>query len=511
MAKASGRRASPETGNRKILMCVSEAVPFAKTGGLADAVSSLSLALAKLGHEVRIIMPRFYCVDRGKLKRLEGAMGVPVGGGEQWSAVYTTELSEGKGKASVKVYFIDHEGFFGRDGIYGNPSEPDFLDNPKRFTFFCRACFQLCRKIQWYPDIIHAHDWPAALAPVFLKYGERYGVSSEEDSFAKTASVLTIHNLGYQGIYNKDNFLYSNLGWDVFYGAGFDDWNMMNLLKAGIYSADKLNTVSPNYARETLTQAQGFRLEGALNHRGDDYTGILNGIDNEVWNPKADKYLPAHFSVSDMAGKAAVKAALQKHFGLEEKADVPVIGMVSRLTGQKGIGELFGPGYGSAWSICRDMNLQFVFIGSGDAWAEHEISSLATRLPNFKAHIGYSEEISHLIEGGSDFFLMPSRYEPCGLNQMYSLNYGSLPIVHKTGGLVDTVENYNQKTGAGTGFMFDDLTPSAIYNTVGWAVWAWYNQKDHIEAMQKRGMKKDFSWKKSALKYTELYEQALGK
>ncbi|MDR2768470.1 MAG: glycogen synthase [Treponema sp.] len=494
---------------RHILMCTSEAAPFAKTGGLADAVPSLSLALAKLGHEVKIAMPRYYGIDRGKLDKLEGAMGVPVGGGEEWTAVYTTVLPGSAKNNPVRVYFFDHEAFFGREGIYGAPFESDFLDNPRRFTFVSKACFQLCRKIDWYPDIVHAHDWPTAMVPVYLKYGEKYGVSSESGSFSETKSVLTIHNLGYQGIYNKDNFFYTNLGWDVFYQSCFDDWNMMNLLKGGIYSADKLNTVSPNYARETLRQEHGFRLDGCLRSRSGDYRGILNGIDNGVWNPALDKYLPAPFSAKDRGGKALAKQALQRLFGLPENAGIPVIGMVTRLTAQKGIGELFGPGYGSAFSICRDMKLQFVFLGSGEPWAEHEILNLASRLPNFRARIGYSEETSHLIEGGADFFLMPSQYEPCGLNQMYSLAYGTVPIVRNTGGLADTVKKYDEKTGEGTGFMFDDLTPSAIYNTVGWAVWAWYNRKNHIEAMSLRGMKQDFSWNKSAREYTRLYEDAL--
>jgi len=545
----------------KILMCASEAVPFAKTGGLADAVSSLSLALAQLGHEVKIFMPRYYGIDRGKLTKLEGALGVPMAGGEEWSAVYTTQIPENKpvkkeaaakGVAAkdtaekdadakdasaniagakkpapvqapvripVQVYFIDHENFFGRDGIYGTPFEPDFLDNPRRFSFFCRACFQLCRKIGWYPDVLHAHDWPAALAPVFLRYGERYSALNAEGaatengeacSFAKTVSVLTIHNLGYQGIYSRDAFYFTGLGWDVFYQAGFEDWNMMNLLKAGINCADRVNTVSPTYARETLSQQGGFRLDSVLRYRGEAYTGILNGIDTDVWNPKTDKYIPAAYSVKDMKGKATAKEALQRRYGLHETPAVPVIGMVCRLTDQKGIGELFGPAYGSAYSFCRDMDIQFVFLGSGEGWAEHEISSLSSRLSNFRAYIGYDEEISHLIEAGSDFFLMPSRYEPCGLNQLYSLNYGTIPIVRNTGGLADTVQNYNQETGEGTGFMFDYLSPNSIYDTVGWAVWAWYNKKKDIEAMRSRGMTQDFSWKKSALEYVELYRKALG-
>ncbi|GHT73887.1 glycogen synthase [Spirochaetia bacterium] len=492
----------------KILMASSEVVPFAKTGGLADAVAALSLALADAGHEVRIVMPRYYGIDRGKLQQIKGELGVPVGGGEEWSAVYTTELPGSPKKYPVQVYFIDHEKFFGRDGIYGVPSEPDFLDNPRRFTFFCRAVFQLCRKLAWFPDILHAHDWQAALVPVFLKHWDR-PASPAGKEFANTKSVLTIHNLGYQGIYSKDNYNYTNMGWDVFYNAGFDDWNMMNLLKAGMYTADKLNTVSPNYARETRLQAHGFRLDGVLRFRGDDYSGILNGVDTTLWNPKSDTLIPQNYSAKDMTGKKAAKAALQKEFGLPVKPDVPVIGMVTRLTEQKGVGELFGPAYGSAWSICQDMDLQLVLLGSGEAWCENEIRSLSSRLPNFKAKIGYDEKGSHLIEAGSDFFLMPSRYEPCGLNQMYSLAYGTLPIVRNTGGLADTVQNYNQEEGAGTGFIFDDLTPQAIYNTVGWAVWAYYNKREQIEAMRLRGMEQNFSWDKSARKYVAMYESVL--
>jgi starch synthase len=403
------------------------------------------------------------------------------------------------------VYFIDHEKFFGRDGIYGTPSEPDFLDNPRRFTFFCKACFQLCRKLGWFPEVLHAHDWPAALVPVFLKFGERQG------EFSQTVSALTIHNLGYQGIYSKENFYCTGLGWNVFYEGGFEDWNMMNLLKAGLWSADSLNTVSPRYAEETKTQGSGFRLDGVLRSRAADYRGILNGIDTEVWNPKKDPYLEHHYSAADLSGKALNKALLQEAFGLPPSPETPLIGMVTRLTEQKGVGELFGPSYGSAYSFCHDMNLQFVILGSGAPWCENEIRSLASRLSNFRAKVGYDEATSHLIEAGSDFFLMPSRYEPSGLNQMYSLAYGAIPIVRNTGGLADTVENFNQDTGGGTGFMFDDLTPSAIYNTVGWAIWAWYNRRDQIEAMRRRGMKQDNSWASSAKKYVTMYEETRAK
>jgi starch synthase len=350
--------------------------------------------------------------------------------------------------------------------------------------------------------VFHAHDWPTAAVPVYLKYGLRAG------HLKNSVSILTIHNLGYQGVYHKDNFDYLGLDWGVYYEGGFEDWNMMNMLKAGIYSADRLNTVSVSYCEETKTQAHGFRLDGPLRYRQADYRGILNGIDNDIWNPAKDKLLPKVYSAADLSGKAVCKAKLQKKFNLPENPDVPIIGMITRLTGQKGVGEVFGPAYGSAFPICRDMDINFIVLGTGEAWCENELHSLSARLSNFRARIGYNEEVSHLIEAGSDFFLMPSRYEPCGLNQMYSLVYGTPPIVRRTGGLIDTVENYDQENDKGTGFMFDDLTPGSIYNTVGWAVWAWYNRPDAIAAMRKRGMKHDFSWSTSAKKYIAMYKDA---
>ncbi|MDR2842699.1 MAG: glycogen synthase [Spirochaetaceae bacterium] len=484
----------------KILMCTSEAVPFAKTGGLADAVSSLSLALAKLGHSVKIVLPRYYSIDKSKLSELNGAMGVPMGCGiEEWCAVFKTKMPGSSAKNPVEVYFIDHEIFFGRNGIYGEPGNPDFSDNPRRFTFFSRSVFQLCKKIEWFPDVLHAHDWPCAPVTAYLKFLMR------KDEFAKTISVLTIHNLGYQGVYHKDNFDYTGLPWHAFFEGGFEDWGTMNMLKSGIFSADKLNTVSETYCEETKQQAHGFRLDGPLRMRSADYHGILNGIDDKVWNPKTDIYIPKQYSTEDLSGKAIAKAALQKEFGLEVNPKIPVMGLISRLSGQKGIGALFGPAYGSAYSICADFGIQFVLLGTGEPWCENEVQSLSGRLANFKARIGYSEKTSHLIEAGSDFFLMPSAYEPCGLNQMYSLAYGTLPIVRSTGGLADTVQNYDAKKGTGTGFMFGDLTPSAIYNTVGWANWTYYNCPKDIEKMRLRAMKQDFSWTKSAKKYVEMY------
>ncbi len=482
----------------RILMVSSEATPFAKSGGLADAVSALSRALAKRGHDVRLVLPRYYCIDRSALTQLEGPMAVPVGPNEEWTAVWQGELPGSK----VPVYFVDHERFFGRDGVYGTKNETDFRDNPLRFALFSRSAFQLCRKLDWIPDILHVHDWPAALAAAVLRHVETGG------DFAGTASVLSIHNLGYQGVYPKDSFGFFRLPWELYHDAGFEYFGSINLLKAGIACADQLTTVSPTYAREIQTPEYGFGLDGLLRSRSHDLVGILNGVDLEHWSPENDGLIPARYSAADMSGKAACKAALQREFGLPEDPSVPVVGMVTRLTDQKGIGELFGPSYGSAYSICADMKAQLAVFGSGEKWCEEELASLSSRLPNFKARIGYSEKIAHLVEAGADFFLMPSRYEPCGLNQLYSLRYGTLPIVRRTGGLADTVENYDQETGEGTGFVFDELTPRSIFDTVGWAVWAWYNKQDHIKAMRERAMSREFPWDQSAAEHEALYARA---
>jgi starch synthase len=476
-------------------MVSSEAAPFAKAGGLGDAVSALSRALSREGHDVRVVIPRYRRIDRSKLEIVVGE----AESREEWAGVFKTYLPG----STAEVYLLDHERLYDREGIYGSKAETDFADNPERFAFLCRAAFRLCRKLAWFPDIVHAHDWPAALAPVFLRHGEGAG------EFAKTASVLTIHNLGYQGIYPKESFPSFGLSWELYHGAGFEFYDKVNLLKAGLRSADCLTTVSPSYAREIQTPASGFGLDGLLRFRSADLVGILNGVDLDEWDPETDLRIPARYSASKMAGKDACKAGLQKEFGLEVSASKPLVGMVARLTEQKGVVELFKPPEGSAFRICAGMDMQFAVVGSGEKWCEDELRSLSAKVPNFKAKVGFDERLAHLVEAGSDFFLMPSRYEPCGLNQMYSLRYGTLPIVHRTGGLSDTVENYNQDTGAGTGFTFDNLTPRAIYDTVGWAVWAWYNRPAHLKAMRERAMERRFSWDHAAAEYVKLYERAL--
>ena len=483
----------------KILMISSEAIPFAKSGGLGDAVSALAAALSRLGHDVRVLMPRYQFISKDSLKALEGPMGVRIGDTEHWTSVYVSSLPV----SDVPVYFLDFDKYFARPGVYGQSSQNEYSDNPERFAFLSKAAFQLCRKLGWVPDIMHAHDWPSSLVPVYLSTIER------SEGFSDTASVLTIHNLGYQGVFAKEHFPFIGLDWMLFHGAGFEFHDAVNFLKAGITMADCLTTVSPTYAREIQTPAYGFGLDGLLRHRSRDLIGILNGVDGKVWNPEIDEYLPAPYSAAEIDGKAKCKRALQEKFGLPLDEKVPLLGMVARLTEQKGIGEMFGRGYGAIQNVCSSMDVQIAVVGSGDAWCEDELRALSSRFPNFKAKIGYDEGLAHLVEAGSDFYLMPSRYEPCGLNQMYSLRYGTLPIVHRTGGLADTVENYVQETGEGTGFMLDDLTPRALFNTIGWAVWAWYNRREHIDMMRIKAMTRVFSWEKSASEYTALYGRAI--
>ncbi len=482
---------------KKILMVSSEAVPFAKTGGLAEVVTELSLQLKRLGYDVRIIMPRYYHIDRSELKKHDEALGIWLGHGEEWTAVYETVLPD----SEVPVYFLDHERFYGRDGIYGHRPDEGFKDNAARFALLSRGAFQLCRMLHWIPDVLHCHDWPSAPACYLLKKEE------QATEFSDTSSVLTIHNLGYQGIFDLNDVVYLQKETDRLNLSALEFSGALNFLKSGIITADKITTVSPNYAEEIKRPEHGFNMDGLLNYRHEDLHGILNGIDYDVWSPEKDKYIePDNFSADSLKNKASVKKLLQKEIGLKVDPKVPLVGMISRLVEQKGFKELCAPNYGSLYSICSSMNVQFVLLGSGDRWCEDELNSLAQGLPNLSVYIGFNNRLAHLIEAGSDFFLMPSIYEPCGLNQIYSLSYGTLPIVRSTGGLADTVENYNQETGSGTGFVFDDINPEVLYNVIHWVVDTWENRRPHITKMRKAAMKKRFDWVKSAEAYIEIYE-----
>ncbi len=482
----------------KILMLSSEAVPFAKSGGLADVVSALAKSLAELDLDVRILLPLYGFIDRSGLEDTGAEIGVPVGIEDAPARIYRSALPS----SPVVVYFLAIGQLFDRDGIYGDRANAPYPDNARRFAALNRGAFEVCRAMGWIPDVMHVHDWPACLAPLYLNRQER------AEEFASCASVLTIHNIAYQGKFARQDLFVTQVPWEAMRDADSDDCATINFLKAGIRAADMITTVSPTYAKEIRTSEYGEGLDPLLRERASEVVGILNGIDYAVWSPATDPLIPFRYSSADLAPKARDKEALQARCGFPLAPEVPLIGMVSRLVDQKGFAELVKPGWGSLERICSQMAVQAVILGTGEPWCEEELKRLEARLPNLRVYLEFSNATAHLIEAGSDFFLMPSRYEPCGLNQMYSLRYGTLPIVRRTGGLADTVEQYDQESAGGTGFLFDDLTPGSVYDVVGWAVWAWYNRKDHVETMRRRAMERDFSWTVPARAYAGVYERA---
>jgi starch synthase len=481
----------------KIAMIASECVPYAKSGGLADVVGALPGALQALGHEVIVAMPKYHSIDEAHngLRPFLSPLSVWMGNTEEWCAAYVSE------EQGFPVYFIEEDKYFARWGLYHDADFNDYLDNPRRFGFLTRAGLQLCRAMDFAPDIVHVHDWQTALAPAYLKIWHW-----NDALLGGAASVLTIHNIAYQGVYEAHDYDYLGLQWGNFTADKFEDHRKINFLKGGIQYADVINTVSPTYANETRTSVGGHGLAPYLNSRGADYVGILNGADYTLWDPETDVLIPARFCAQDLAGKAACKQELQRSFLLEVNPSVPVIGVVSRLVGQKGLDLLAQ----TIQKIVDDMVVQFVILGAGDKGLESFYGTLpAHNLGRIGSYIGYNEELSHLIEAGSDFFLMPSIYEPCGLNQMYSLRYGTLPIVRATGGLEDTVRQYSERTGTGTGFKFWEPSASAIYYTVGWAVSTYFDRPQHMQQMIQLAMAERFSWEDSAQKYVKLYERAM--
>jgi len=480
-----------------IIMIASECVPYAKTGGLADVVGALPKALHKLGHEVIVVMPKYALIDyiRYGLRPFLNPLGVWMGNTEEWCSVHVADHD------SVPVYFIEANKSFDRWGLYHDSDNNDYQDNPRRFGLLTRAGLQLCRDIGFMPDIVHAHDWHTALAPAYLKIWDW-----NDPVLGGAAGVLTIHNIAYQGAYNARDYDYLGLQWSNFTSNKFEDHGRVNFMKGGIHYADMVNTVSPSYARETRTPQGGYGLAPYLNDRGANYIGILNGADYNHWDPAVDKLIPRRYRVDNLSGKAVCKSELQKRFLLDVDPNVPLIGVVSRLVAQKGLYLLAQTIEG----IVNSMLVQFVILGSGDKALESYYGTLPARYPGrIGSYIGFSEELSHWIEAGADFFIMPSISEPCGLNQMYSLKYGTLPIVRATGGLDDTVEQYDEATGAGTGFKFWEPTPAAIYFTTGWAVSTYFDRRDHIHKMIQTAMGQDYSWEKSARQYVALYERAL--
>jgi len=473
----------------RLLFVVSECVPFAKTGGLADVAGALPIALANRGHDVRIVLPRYRVTKKHPAKQLPMSIGVPVGRGEAWGGVWETRL----GDSAARVYFLEHEELFDRPGIY-NEGHGDYGDNLARFAFLSRGALRLSNALGFKPDVVHVHDWPTCLVPIYMKTLEA------GTPVGAAASVLSIHNMGYQGWFDKDELYQTGLGWEVFHPRGLESFDRINLLKGGIYSSTLLSTVSPRYSREIQTPEGGHGLDGALSERGDSVIGILNGIDDEEWNPATDRHLPAHFDERDLRGKAFCKAELQREMGLPIRPDVPLIGIISRLVEQKGI-DIFAGALGRV--LAEDV--QVVVLGSGEGWAESLFRRLSAETDRFRASIGLNEGLAHRIEAGSDLFVMPSRYEPCGLNQLYSQRYGTLPIVRAVGGLDDTVEHMV------TGFKFHALEPDVLADMILSAAHIYRTQPEHFHAMQRSAMRKDLGWDHASRQYEALYRLAISR
>jgi starch synthase len=478
----------------RVLIVSSEATPFAKTGGLADVIGALPPALRRRGLDVRMLLPRYGWVDRDPLTVHRRPLGVPVGAEEKWCAVL-----EGRHQG-VPIYFLEHDQLYDRPGIYGPPGGA-YDDNCLRFALLSRGALQLSHHLDWWPQVLHANDWQAALVPVYLNTVAR-GTPLE-----RAASVFTIHNLAYQGWFGKQEAVNVGLPWEACWQLGLEAYDTMNILKGGILNATVVTTVSPTYAREIQDPGHGEGLDGILRSRRADLFGVLNGIDYSDWNPETDSWLPARYSASDLSGKSYCKAVLQKEAGLAPRPEVPVVGLVTRLSQQKGLDVV-----AAALDRLLDLDVQIVLLGSGDRGAEEFFRAASARRPDrFHAFITFDERLAHLIEAGSDFFLMPSRWEPCGLNQMYSMRYGTLPIVRETGGLRDTGTSLDPSTGLGSCFKFQDLADGVLVNVVAWAVRVYREQKSVLASMIQQAMAEDHSWARSAATYEYFYRLALVK
>ena len=483
----------------KVLFVASECAPFAKSGGLGDVVGSLPKALRRLGADVRVALPLYDSIAREKYRLVEEpSCRVVCGGG----AVNGCGVWRGMNDGEVPVWFIEHNRYYARPGIYDDHGA-EYGDNAFRFGLLCMAAAQVCHDRHWLPDVVHVHDWPTAVMAVLLDAWRKAGVP-----LGRAAGVLTIHNQGYQGYYHPSALGYLGLGSEYFTPDGLEAWGKINLLKGGINYADAITTVSPTYAREILGEPGGNGLSGYLQRRGDDFVGILNGADYDVWNPETDRLIPANFRATSLIGKGQCKRELQAQMGLAQDAAVPLFGMVTRLAAQKGTGLLRE----ALPAALNEMQLQLVVLGSGDHDDENFFRWLARSYPGRVAvEIGFSEELSHRIQAGSDFFLMPSLFEPCGLSQLYALRYGTLPVVNATGGLEDTIIQYNQGEGQGTGFKFYTPEANALRATIGWAVSTWYDRPSHVTLMREQAMQQRFEWEASARKYLDVYRRAVAK
>lgn len=485
--------------NLKVLFLSPEIVPFAKTGGLADVAGALPYALRSLGAEVRLVLPLYRSIREGDfyIRPLIEEMEIPLGRVALRAAVKETSLGDG-----IPVYFVEREDLYDRPNLYGNASG-DYYDNLERFTFYCHAALRLTQAISFQPHIIHCHDWQTGLIPALLK-----GPYKNNKPLSETRTVFTIHNLGYQGIFPSEKLPTTGLPpEDFFHLEGSEFWGNISFLKTGIMYSEAITTVSPSYAVEIQTREFGMGMEGVLRHRKKVLQGILNGIDYDVWDPEKDKHLPTNYSPKNMAGKAECKIALIREMGLDPTiSEKPLLGMITRLDAQKGLDLMV--------KILDDLlskDLGLVVLGSGDDRIGRAIQEAADRFPGrVRLTTGFNEPLAHRIIAGADIFLIPSRYEPCGLTQMYALKYGTVPVVRATGGLKDTIVQFDIKTGKGNGFKFWQYKPISFLRAIRMAS-KHYNHPETWQQLVSNGMKADFSWERSAESYINLYHSILKK
>lgn len=488
----------------KICFVSSEVTPFAKTGGLADVAGSLPVALKELEQDVRLMMPKYHTINDRKFVLREVIRLKDVNVTLDGQSVVATGKTAFLPNSKVHVYFLHIPDYFNRKDLYVDPlTGKEFPDNAERFAFFSKAVLETLKLLYWQPDIIHCNEWQTALIPFYLK------THYQDDEFFKdTRTVLSLHNLAYQGIFPKEKA--AKIGIPEEYlqpGREFEWFGKINLLKGGILFADMLSTVSKRYAEEiTSSPEYGFGFENILKERKADLMGILNGVDYSVWNPEVDKLIPRKYSIDTLDQKEVNKEKLCGQNKLPYASDIPVIGMISRLTDQKGFDLL-----AEAAEELLAGNVQMVILGTGDNKYRKLLDGLAKKHPDKLAvNLRFDNKLAHLIEAGADMFLMPSKFEPCGLNQIYSLKYGTVPIVRETGGLADTVRNFDPATGEGNGFTFKEYSAKAMMEAIGRALKT-FQDKPTWRKIQINGMKEDFSWNRSAREYLELYQRAVSK
>ena len=482
----------------KIALVASEVAPFARTGGLGDVMGALPRALAKLGHEVMVFVPLYgqMNIDRDKLAKPGWTIPIPVGGVQHDLSIATLRDR----RAKITYCFVTNDHYFERQELYRDPSTgTDYADNDERFIFFARGVLEVLRKLNWRPDIIHSHDWQSSLIPVYLK-----ATLADDSFFGGVRSVLTIHNLGYQGVFPPESFKKIGVGDELFYAmtGALEFFGKVNFLKAGIVSADKVSTVSKRYAEEIQTSDEfGAGLQDVLRGRSADLAGIVNGVDYTVWSPSRDKFIPYRYNLANLSGKKKTKIELLNKAGLPVRDSAPLVGIISRLADQKGF-DLIAEAADKLFA----MNLQMIVLGTGDQKYHDLFTELEERYPDkLKTYLKFDNNLSHWIEAAADVFLMPSRYEPCGLNQLYSLKYGTVPVVRRVGGLYDTVIDYDEETQTGTGFAFEEYQSRAMLDALDRAV-ALFERKRPWMKLQKAGMQQDFSWDAAAKEYSALFD-----